>query len=102
VTDAAGKQWRFDRDAQGNLKGLTTPSNAHTSYGRDALGRVASITNPLGQMTKLVYGDTGLLKRIEQPDDSRRSSSTTRPAGSSRRSTHSTEIRGVLTTDEDG
>ena len=70
VTDAAGMQWQFERDAQGNLKGLTAPSRAYTAYGRDALGRVVSITNPLGHVTNLVYGNTGQLTRVEQPDDS--------------------------------
>ncbi|MGH7484856.1 MAG: hypothetical protein ACREMY_04505, partial [bacterium] len=63
-------------DSQGNLQTVTAPSNndadqrPFTTYGYDALGRVSSVTDPLGHATAYTYDALGRVLTVTLPKPS--------------------------------
>ena len=63
--------WTYTYDARGQLLTADGPRidvNDVTAFSYDAYGNVATITNALGQITKMFYDLGGQLSRLEEPN----------------------------------
>ena len=59
--------WSIERDRNGAPTALQTPLGRRTDFGRDALGRVARITNAAGQTCTRAYDARGRLASAADP-----------------------------------
>ncbi|MGD9782543.1 MAG: RHS repeat-associated core domain-containing protein [Kiritimatiellia bacterium] len=69
VTNVAvgASAWTIERDPNGAPLALQTPLGRRTDFGLDALGRVARVTNALGQTSTRAYDARGRVTAVADP-----------------------------------
>ena len=66
VTDAQGRQLRFEYDANRRLSRIVKPDGSGVNYGYDAIGNLVSVDYGAGSVKQYHYAETGLIGHTSQ------------------------------------